>query len=310
MFNLLKGIFSSVLVDIKSSFDTIIRYRYVSTLLTIAAIGISIAIPAFFYCLAHNLQNVLKNDSLGKNITAYVEGEVSKESLNQLVKSIKEDPRIDNVQLILNSEGIEDFAKLVGISKGDILDDGVNPLPHAIIITPKEAYTTSDEIEKLALNIGANKVISTIKLDKDWFLKINNVLSLLNFLTYLLGTILVVSLFLTITNSISSRVLLHSEEIEVMKLVGATDLFICKPYAYMGMWFGLCGAFCGWWFTVLSLYLVNQYIVDLTKMYGIEFTMTAFSFGGFLELIISFMIISALISVLSAKRAITRIEPK
>ena len=66
------------------------------------------------------------------------------------------------------------------------------------------------------------------------------------------------SVFLIVGNTLRFNVLANKEEIQTMKLIGATNGFILRPYLYSGMWFGLLGALFAWALTVLITLVLNQ----------------------------------------------------
>lgn len=291
----------------KSSFDSIIRFRYFSSLLTIAVIGISLAIPVFFYLLVKNVSILTENLELGKNINVYFNSEASEDSINIFVDSLKNDPLIKEVKVIWNHEGLAEFVKKVGVVSGDVFGDD-NPLPHTIIVTPNESAQQSNELDKLVQFIEKNTQVETVTLDKEWFTKINTIISVLNFLCVFLGGILFLSLLLIVLNTISTRVVLHTEEIEVMKLVGATDDYICRNYAYIGFWYGLLGAFFAWWLASFALYITSLYFFDLTSAYGRDYIMQTFTWLEFFLLFAFSIVGCTIVSIFSAKRAISNID--
>ncbi len=294
--------------EAKNAFDAILRFRFMASLLTIAVIGISIAIPGFFYLMVKNVSLLADNLSLEKNITVYLSAQTSNEAVNIFANTLKKDPHISKVRVILNNEGLAQFERAIGMETGEVFAENENPLPHAIIVTPGNDAQTQEELTKLVQYINSNNHVESVRLDKDWFTKINSFINVLSFLCFFVGVILFFSLLLTVINSISNRVILHADEIEVMKLVGATDNYICRTYAYMGACFGGLGGFWGIWLATLALFLTSIFFDELTQAYGFDYSMQGFSFGEFIFLLLFSTLSSLVVAVFSARRAIARIE--
>lgn len=72
-------------------------------------------------------------------------------------------------------------------------------------------------------------------------------------------------------NTLRFNVQANKEEIQTMKLIGATDAYILRPYLYSGMWFGLLGAVAAWLLTALMTILLNGAVEALAQLYDSRF---------------------------------------
>ncbi|MGC9494337.1 FtsX-like permease family protein, partial [Vibrio genomosp. F10] len=98
-------------------------------------------------------------------------------------------------------------------------------------------------------------------------------------------------------------------EIQTMKLIGATNSFILRPYVYSGMWFGLLGALCAWILTALITILLNGTVEDLAMLYDSHFRLIGLSWDESLLLIILGLILGCAAAKVSAQRHLKEIEP-
>jgi cell division transport system permease protein len=301
---------ASNLNEARNSFGAMFRFHYIGTLLTIAVIAVTMAIPSIFYLLVRNVSVLTEDLTLGRNITVYLNNEIDPLRAAQIKDDLARDSRIASAYLITNSEALKDFSEALGVEENKILGGDNNPLPHAIVLTPNPSLDEGTSLEELVKEIEKNKAVELVRLDKQWFNRLNSMISLMNYLTIMIGIILLVSLLLTVLNTISNRVLLHKDEIEVMKLVGATNSYICRPYIYLGMWFGFLGAAVAWWLTSVALYTVNAYVNAIAKAYNTSFSIKSFTFTELLTLILVSVVLSVIVSVFTAKTTIAKIEPK
>ena len=220
--------------DFKAAYNSLLVVNFLNTLLIIAVIAVSLLIPLVFYILIQNVTVYTDNINMGRNVTVYLEPNVSAEQASVIRDTFARDKRIKEVELITADDALADFSQALGLESNEILSAEKNPLPHVIVVTPQDEYTTDDYLEQMASEIKANREVAMVQLDKQWFNRLHSLIAFLHALTTVVSVILLMSVLLTIINSIAARVATHRNEIEVMKLVGATNTYICRPYFYLG----------------------------------------------------------------------------
>jgi cell division transport system permease protein len=94
-----------------------------------------------------------------------------------------------------------------------------------------------------------------------------------------------------------------------MKLIGATDSFILRPYLYTGMWFGVLGAVIAWFVTALVTIVMNSAVEDLAALYDSQFRLIGLSWDESLLLIITGSLLGCIAARISAQRHLKEIEP-
>ncbi|HSG50622.1 MAG TPA: FtsX-like permease family protein, partial [Rheinheimera sp.] len=117
------------------------------------------------------------------------------------------------------------------------------------------------------------------------------------------------AVLLIIGNTIRLSIMNKKDEIEVMKLVGATDAFIQRPFLYSGIWYGVFGGLLAYLIVEAMLWWLQGAIVSVTSLYGSEFTLMALSLHEFLSLMLLAMLLGLSGSYLSVRRHIRAIEP-
>ncbi len=137
-------------------------------------------------------------------------------------------------------QAFEDFRAASGFGKAlDALAD--NPLPNTLVVTPTLAASTAEGTEALKSSIAAMPDVEIVQLDTEWVQRLNAMLDVLRRIVWLTGALLGLGVALVIGNTIRLDILNRRAEIEVMKLVGATDSFARRPFLYSGIWYGLGG---------------------------------------------------------------------
>ncbi len=125
-----------------------------------------------------------------------------------------------------------------------------------------------------------------------------------------LGLALGLAVLLIVGNTIRLSVQNRREEIEVVKLVGATDAFIRRPFLYTGFWYGLFAGVLCWLILEISLIWLDDPVTKLAGLYQSEFSINGLSLPQSFQLIGVSCGLGLLGSWLSVGRHIRNIEPR
>lgn len=117
------------------------------------------------------------------------------------------------------------------------------------------------------------------------------------------------SVFLIVGNTLRFNVLANKDEIQTMKLIGATNSFILRPYLYSGMWFGLLGALLAWVVTAVITVLLNTSVEKLALLYDSHFRLVGLNWDESLLLLMLGTFLGCLAAKVSAQRHLKEIEP-
>ena len=120
---------------------------------------------------------------------------------------------------------------------------------------------------------------------------------------------LAMAVLLIIGNTIRLDIQNRREEIEVSKLIGASDAFIRRPFLYTGLWYGMIGGILAWIITLLSLMLMEEPIHKLALLYHSDFRLSGLGFANTLLLIIISCVLGLFGSWLAVSRHLKEIEP-
>ena len=132
-----------------------------------------------------------------------------------------------------------------------------NPLPAVIDVIPALEVNTPVKLEQLYSQLKTIPEVEQAKLDVQWVNRLHAILGFVATLTHGLMMLLAMAVVLIIGNTLRLAIHNHYEEIQVLKLIGATDSYIVRPFLYSGIWYGLAGA-------ILAVLLVNIVMLSLT----------------------------------------------
>ena len=129
-------------------------------------------------------------------------------------------------------------------------------------------------------------------------------------LVTVIALLLFLAVVLIIGNTIRLNILSRKDEILVMKLVGATDAFIQRPFMYTGFWYGFLGGLLAWVAVVLLLWWMSSSISVVSELYQKSFNLTGADASTFLLMLGLSVFLGLTGSLLSVRRHVREIEPK
>lgn len=233
-----------------------------STLMTLLVIGIAMALPAWLYLLLASLRDLqpLEGET---TISVYLEAMPTSEA-EAVLRQARLLPRVAEARLLTADDALAEFERHSGL--GDLLSTlDENPLSAVLLIEPLVAV--ADELEPLKAELQALQGVESVVLDLAWLQRLFALLQLLGRAVTLLAVVLGAAVVLVISNTIRLSVEARRDEIQIIKLVGATDAFVRRPFLYTGLWFGLGGGLMAMLLVVVSLWLLSAPLRAVTRLY-------------------------------------------
>jgi cell division transport system permease protein len=250
----------------------------VATLMTMAVIAVALALPLFLDVFLQNLRTATSDWNQAFDISVYLDKQVPAARVQALAKEFRGRPDVANVRVITADEALTQFKAGSGFGHAlDALTD--NPLPDTLIVTPALAASTPEGTEALKQALAASAGVQTVQIDTDWVKRLVALLDIMRRIVQLTGGLLGLGVMLVIGNTIRLDILNRRAEIEVMKLVGATDGFARRPFLYSGVWYGLGGGLLALVLVALAVALLAQPVARLADLYGSQFRLRGLGFG-------------------------------
>lgn len=279
-----------------------------TSVMTVFVLGISLALPATLHLFVKNAQQVSEQWDSASQITLFLKLSVSEKSAQNLVKRISLYPEVNNVHYISAQQALKEFKVLSGFGQSlEYLD--TNPLPATLLVTPTQRASQARAANELLIKLQQEREVEQGRLDLEWLTRLEAMAQLIQDIVIGVAVLLCLSVVLIVGNTIRLAILNQKDAIAVMKLVGATDSFIQRPFLYSGMWYGVFGGLLSWLaVTLLAQYLTSA-ISHLTDLYQSDFKLQVLDFNEAL-LLIAFAVILGLIgSYISVRKHIRIIEP-
>lgn len=247
-----------------------------ATLVTVSVIGIALSLPAGLYLLLSNLGQAGDTLETQPQISLFLKLDAGKEVQRQIEQQLKGHAAIKAYRFAGRDQALKELTASNGL--GD-LAAGLpsNPLPDAYIITAQE--NDAAQLDKLRSEISKWPGVESAELDSAWVKRLNAILDLGRQLTFMLAVLLAFGLIAGMSNIIRLQILTRQEEIEVSKLIGATDRFIRLPFLYHGAFQGLLGGLAAWAIIAISTQILNVSVIRLGSLYGSAFRLEGLATG-------------------------------
>lgn len=254
-----------------------------ATIMTIFVIGIALALPATLKVFLSNAQQFEGNMDQQAQITVFLKSAVHGERANKLVRTLEQRTDIADVEYVSSEAAFDEFKKLSGFEEAL---EGLkrNPLPGLLIIYP-HIKDEADALNKLVIDLQQLPETDTVQLDREWLQRLFAILDLVRQGSLLLTVFLIIAVIMVVGNTIRLMSQSYRDEIEINKLVGATDGFVRRPFLYTGALYGLFGALVAWGLITISLLWLNPGINQLSNLYHGAFDVQGLSLEDTLTLI-------------------------
>jgi cell division transport system permease protein len=226
----------------------------------VVLIGFSLVALGGFWVLSSNLGRAVAQWRDQVRIVVYLKREPSRAEVPALLGRVHEVGDVASAVYVGKAEALRSLRGALG-KDASVLDQlPANPLPASIEITPTSAATTSDGTRALLERLGALPEADEVVGGVEWVDRLAHWQRLLQMIGLGVGALLGVAAILTVTTA--TTLLLHArrQETEIMRLVGAAEVFIRLPMLLQGMFQGLVGALLAVCALKLAHHLISPHV--------------------------------------------------
>lgn len=233
-----------------------LRQTWPSQLMTLLTVSLSVLIFAFFYLVYTNMLNI--GDKLGDDLRliVYLEEQPGPEMQEQLRRKITNFDEVEEIHFISKEEAYDRFIKQLAQNK-DVLEEMPRDfLPASIEVVPLKTLRGLSQIKLFSDYLA--KLPGTIKVQygQEWVERFYSFTRLLSIVVLLSGNLLILTTVFMVAYTIRLTIMGRQAELELLKLVGATNNYIRTPFLLEGLLQGMLGSTLG----LLSLYLLFDWI--------------------------------------------------
>lgn len=270
----------------------------------IIVIGITLCLPSTGLLLIENAGQISQNIEHEAEISIFLDRSVSKDQIDFIDLSLEKNSLIKKIHFEPKLIAWEKLQSKLDVAVSSSVSN--NPLPDAFFIS----LNTLDEIkiQKLLDNLDGIDGIDSVTVDGNWIKKLRIGLSLIKLSVFFIAALLIIVLLVVIGNTIRLQTLTYKDEIEVSKLIGATNAFIQRPFMYTGILYGLGGGIITISILKLSVLGLNATLIKLASIFGTNIIFQDLPHRFYLYIVILAMLIGLISSYISARNSIQRLK--
>jgi len=236
---------------------TAFRRAPVLTGLSAAMIALSLFVVGLFGLVAHNVREVIQRVESRVQVVAYLRDDANSAEVNEAQRQIGTYEEVAGVRYVSREEALaiakQELDELSGIF-GNLES---NPLPASIEVSLKSGQTGADAVRGVADRLRNFRFVEDVRYGDDWIEKIFVLRRVAAMASLTLGAGFAAVAALIIGAAIRMAVFARRDEITIMRLVGATDAFVRRPFIIEGLITGLIGAV----LAVLATWLVFRSLI-------------------------------------------------
>jgi cell division transport system permease protein len=227
-----------------------------SQFMTLVTVSLSVLIFSFFFLIYINM--IKAGESLGDDLrlTIYLEEEPVVEMQIELVRKITNFSPVDEIRFTSREDAFNRLSSQLG-DNVDVLDD-LDPsfLPPSIEVYPQKDLTSLTQIKRFSEYLSTLPGAIKVQYGQDWLERFNYFTKLLRIIVVLSGILLIMTTTFMVSYTIRLAVLARQAELEILRLLGATNSYIRTPFLIEGLLQGIFGSSLG----LVALFFLFQWI--------------------------------------------------
>ncbi len=270
-------------------------------------IGIALALPAGGYALLDSLRAVTGGSAIEPRLSVFLRVEATRADAEALAAKLKGDARVREVRFVPREQALKELQTVEGLAEVAAAL-GANPLPDALVLRPKSGEPA--DLEALAAALRTLPAVGVVQADAAWARRLSALAGTARLAIALLAALLAFGLVAITFNTIRLQILTQRTEIELAKLIGATDSFIRRPFLYLGALQGVAGGLVALAILWGSFSALNVGVAELAASYGSAFRLAALALGDALALALFSGGLGWLGAYLSVSKYLLEIEPR
>lgn len=237
-----------------------------ATLLTIAVMGLALALPLLLLLALRNLESYGGAMRDAREITVFVAPGTAAAAIEALRGRIAAREGVARVAVRAPDEGLAELTALPGFAEAVALLDE-NPLPTVLLVTPQPALDAA-ALGVLAKGLEAEAGVDLVQYDLEWRERMRRAVALAERLVAIVALVLGLGALLVVGNTIRLDVQGRAEEIGIVQQLGGSDGFVRRPFLYAGCWYGLFAALCALAGSAAVLAALRGPVAALAASYG------------------------------------------
>ena len=244
---------------------------------SIATIAVSFVIVGIFLIITSNLGAVITEWKEQFQVTVFLDDNITADQLNLLRRRVQSEGAVQTVSYTSKEEALRQFKRELKGKESLLEGLGENPIPASLQLHIQDSYQTPEALKQLSTSLSRLEGVEDVMYGQEWVDRLSRIIRLLRLLGLSVGMALGLASLLIVSNTIRLTVYARAEEIEIMRLVGATRFHVRAPFLLEGMIQGTLGA------GLALLLLYGSYQATLWQIGVTPGQIFGIGLGGFLD---------------------------
>ncbi|MEE9345960.1 MAG: permease-like cell division protein FtsX [Methylococcales bacterium] len=281
--------------------------KRIATLANIIVIAIALALPAAFYLAIQNISDASHGLGESTQLTVFLQTDVNQASAEQLSKKIRQRVDITDVNIISKEQGLNELKDYSGFGETITALEN-NPLPIVLQVQPIDQLSSTSELNQLMTELRQFPEVDIVQLDLMLVKRLQSIVNIGQRVVWILGLLFCLAVIFIVGNTIRLELQTRHDELEITKLMGATNRFVRRPFLYTGAWLGFFGSMIAC-IIVAVIYTAIQSPADqLSGLYESAFQLNFLTASELMMLLLTGVSTGVLGAWMSASRHLQRID--
>lgn len=175
------------------------------------------------------------------NVVFFLQRDLPADAQRTILRAVEASPLVAEARTVSPDEARERLRRKFPELQEVLRDIGPSPFPPSIEATLKKDAGDAGEVGRFVERVRTLKGIADVQYNRDWVERMQSLSRLARAVGFFLGGILILASFFIISNVIKLNVIARRNEVEILRMVGATNTFIRIPFLIEGITLGVLG---------------------------------------------------------------------
>lgn len=233
-------------------------------LLSIVAVSLSLFVVGLFALTAFNIREAIQDIEARVEVVAYLRDEATPSEVQRAATEIQTLPEVREVRYVSKDEALTTAVQELSEFRDVFTDLDVNPLPASLEVSLHPGQRDQGAVELVARRLAAHPFVEDVTFGSDWVGKIISLRRIAAGATAIIGGAFAAVAGIIIATAVRIAVFARRDEIQIMRLVGATSGFIQRPFLIEGLISGLIGGVLAAALTFAAFEAVSATLIRVT----------------------------------------------
>jgi cell division transport system permease protein len=246
-----------------------IKQNMFTHIVSIGTITFALLTLGIFIITVINLNRIFDDWGKRMQVIVYLDKDANPEEIKKVSEKITSLPQTEKTAYVSKEKALTALKKSLQYQSGILENLDENPLPASLEIRLKEEYQNPQSVKAFVAEIKGIGKVSDVEYGQEWLEKFSAFISMVKLVGTSIGCFLLLATVFIISNTIKLTIYSRREEIEIMKLVGATNFFIQIPFFLEGLIQGFSASLLSLGILYLGYkILISKIIIDYSLYLG------------------------------------------